>query len=226
MRRKSVRTGRVSFICSDEDFRQLGLDEHLPLRKYAVQGCTKVTDLFGLGTEEIPKSLRTFLLSFFHKSFQTELDLRLFFHPEHSPIDNANLLEVVDAVENSTRTPTRLDMDAGKACAQNVMIRYAFCAHAYARTVSKESFEVESDVSIVEAFRAEGLTISIDDARTHTIGALWRQQGAFECVFCTDHVLHWKRCMQCNARTCRGCVLYRDLAFGTSTCGNCGCSFV
>ncbi len=178
--------------------------------------------MFGIGTEELPKALRTFLLAFFNKAYQTELDLRLFFHPEHSPLDDSSLIEVVDAVENSPRTPNRLDMDAGKASARDLMLRYAFCAHAHARAIATGSIEVVSDVSIVEAFRAEGLTISINDARVKTMDQLWRMQGAFVCLFCTERVLHWKRCTRCNARTCTGCVLYRDLAYGTSACGNCG----
>jgi hypothetical protein len=219
MKRRSVRTGRVSSICSDEDFHRLGLTEQLPAKKYAVEGSTKVTDLFGLGTEELPKALRVFLLAFFHKAYQTELDLRLFFHPDYSPLDDANLIEVVNVVENSSRVPNRLDMEAGKVCAQDLMVRYAFCLHAHARAMADDFV---SDVSIVEAFRAQGLSISMDDAREKTTDELWMLQGAFVCLFCTNHVLHWRRCMQCNARTCAGCVLYRDLAFGTSACGNCG----
>lgn len=226
MSRRSVRTGRISYICSEEDFYRLGLTEQLPSRKYAVEKHVKVTDLYGLGTDELPKELRTFLLSFFQKAYQSELDLRLFFHPDYSPLDDANLIEVVDAVENSPRTPKRLDMDSGKVCAQNLTFRYAFCAHAHARTVASESLDVVSDVSIVEAFRSEGLQLSMEDARTKTMDELWTMQGSFVCLFCTDHVLSWRRCMQCNARTCSGCVLFRDLAFGTTACGNCGSPFV
>lgn len=220
--RRSVRTGRVSYICSDDDFHRLGLTEHLPAKKYAVESCTKVTDVFGPGTERLPPTLREFLLAFFYKAFQSELDLRLFFHPKYSPLDDANLIEVVDAVENSERVPKRLDMEAGRASAQDLVARYAFCAHAHARTVADESLDVLSDDSIVEAFRAEGSTISLDDVRTKTMDELWALQGSFVCLFCTAHVLHWKRCVRCNARTCAGCVLFRDLAFGTSACGNCG----
>lgn len=216
--RRSVRTGRTSYICSDEDFVRLGLGDLLPQRKYAVENNVKVTELFGRGTDALPKELRTFLLTFFQKAFQTQLDLRLFFHPEHSPVDDSNLVEVVDAVENSPRTPKRLDMEAGKDFAQELMFRYGFCAHAHARTIAKDSLEV---VDVTLAFRAEGLELTPEQALL-PMSELWQLQGGFVCLFCTDHVLNWKRCTSCNTRTCAGCVIFRDLAFGTNACGHCG----
>lgn len=217
-RRRSARTGRTTYICSDDDFVRLGLGELLPQRKYAVENNVKVTELFGRGTDVLPKELRTFLLAFFQKAFQTRLDMRLFFHPEHSPIDDANLIDVVDAIENSPRTPERLDMDAGRDFAQDLLFRYSFCAHAYARTIAKESLEV---VDIVQSFRAEGVELTPEQA-VLPMDDLWRLQGGFVCLFCTDRVLNWKRCTSCNARTCTGCVIFRDLAFGTNACGHCG----
>lgn len=219
-RPKSVRTGRTSYICSENDFIQLGLSGLMPERKYAVENNVKVTDLFGRGTDVLPKELRTFLLAFFQKAYQTQADLRVFLHPEYSPIDDANLVDLVDAVENSPRTPKRLDMDAGKAFAQELIVRYGFCALAHARAVASD---IVTDV--VESFRKEGMVVTSEQVRTLSNDDLWRLQGGFACLFCADHALHWRRCTSCNARTCQSCYVYRDIAFGLTVCGHCGVSF-
>lgn len=215
-----TRTGRISFFCTDTEFVSMGLEELLPHRKYAVEAQTKVTDLFGRGTEELPSKLRAFLLKYFQKTFQDIPGARLFFHPDHSPIDDANLIEIVDVMENSGKN--RLDLDAGRRCAHEMQIRYSFRAQDHARTIAQGMCDVLVDIDILECMHKEGVDCTMEQVHACTTEQLWTMQGGFECLFCKDKVLNWHRCASCGVRTCVGCVVFRDLAFNTKMCGNCG----
>lgn len=201
----------------------MGLEHLLPKKRHAVEAQTKVTDLFGPGTEELPTKLRTFLLAYFQKTFQDIPGARLFFHPDHSPIDDANLIEIVNVTENSGKN--RLDLDAGRRTAHDMQMRYSFRAQDHARTIAQGMCDVLSDVEILECMHKEGVDCPIEQIHASSMLELWKTQGEITCLFCTDKVLKWHRCGSCGVRTCVGCVVFRDLAFNTKACGNCGSSF-
>jgi hypothetical protein len=199
----------------------MGLEHLFPeVKTYAVELTHKITDMFGLGTEELPPSLRAFLLTFFQKAYKDLPGARIFFHPEHSPIDDSSVIEIVDAVENSKKK--RFDLHAGRVCAHEIQMRHAFCWNDFAQKVAQDSCEVISDVEIVEALNVEGVECTLEQARACSEDELWRMQGGFRCLRCDGKALRWKRCLSCGLRTCLACVVYQDLVFDTKTCGNCG----
>jgi len=199
----SKRTGRIYTIFSSNELTTLKLSK-------------KVTDEFGRGIDSIPRDVRHALLKFFQKAYQDSVVLRAFLHPKYSPIDDSNLVEIAHEVEG----PFSIDLNKGRRFTVELTQRYAFCVHSFAIECASQELVLDVD-EIVNLFQKDGKTVLKSEVGTHSLVELWKMQGSRRCLFCDSKHLKWTTCTTCDHHTCSYCCVYRDIAFGTQTCGNC-----
>ncbi len=199
----SRRTGRIYTIFSRDELTNLKLSQ-------------KVTCEFGRGTERIPESIRHALLRFFQKAYQDSVILRAFLHPRFSPIDDSNLIDIAHEVEG----PCAIDLNRGRKFVVELAQRYAFCMHSFALDCASQELVLDVD-DVVDILKKDGKIVTKTFVESNSLEDLWELQGSRKCLFCNSKHLKWTTCTTCDHHTCSYCCVYRDIAFGIQTCGNC-----
>jgi hypothetical protein len=211
-----TRTGRLTSILSSQDLCELGLSVSSTSRDPVK---SKVSDFFVLGTERLPTDVRRKLLEFFHKAYQAQEALRAFLHPDHSPIDDANLVELAHVVETSKATS--VDLDKGRAFVRDLIVKYSFRLISFAQEIA----ERELVMTLPEIREQLHGRHTLEQIRAMPLERLWELQGSRDCIHCASKHLKWKTCLTCHRYTCMHCFVFRDIAFGSRACGCCGVDF-
>lgn len=214
-----TRTGRLTSILSTQDIRELGLVATTTTTTTSSSTKTKVVDFFVLGTERLPTDFRRKLLEFFHKAYQSQEALRAFLHPDYSPVDDANLVELAHIVESSKATS--VDLDKGRTFVRELLVKYSFRHLSFAQEVA----EREMVMTLAEIREELHKRYTIEQIRAMSLERLHELQGSRDCIHCASKHLKWKTCMTCHRYTCVYCFVFRDIAFGSRACGCCGVLF-
>lgn len=216
-----TRTGRLTSILSTQDLHELDLvvTSSTRSRDAVSTAKSKVQDFFVLGTERLPTEVRRKLLEFFHKAYQAQEPIRAFLHPEYSPVDDANLVELAHIVESSKATS--VDLDKGRAFVSDLLVKYSFRNISFAQEIA----ERELIVTLSEIREQLHKRYTLEQIRTMPLERLHELQGNRDCIHCDSKHLKWKTCMTCHRHTCMYCFVYRDIVFGSKACGCCGVNF-